>query len=209
MSPTNIRHGSELVSRAGQSWDDLATIMPFGRKVYIDCLNNFPQEVINTYTKLLDKGIQGQWLSSGKDVTRTINVVEPSPPLEIPRVCMSHALSQEPRYPQPIKHESAPQPWEQLGYLLIVQGRNACERSKVVVEQRKNDAGKAMLHEAMNGFSVVFTGAMLRSDICALFDERRTWHPSFKKVPDIPSLVEFSQKNAQVVGDTLQIGIIC
>lgn len=85
----------------------------------------------------------------------------------------------------------------------MIQGKNANERSKVVVEHTLEDAATSMLHEAINGFSVVFTGALLRSDSTKLFLQSKQRSYSFKKVPDIAALNDFESHGFD------QIGIIC
>lgn len=100
-----------------------------------------------------------------------------------------------------------PQPKEPLDFLFIVQRKHASERSKIVVERSLESAATSMFHEAMNGFSVVFTNVLLRSDMHQLFSNKKTGKFSFKKMLDIATLSSFSgSKESQVTG---MLDILC
>ncbi|KAL8838914.1 MAG: hypothetical protein Q9170_001951 [Blastenia crenularia] len=207
MSPTNIHYASALLDRAGSKIDVQATIQPFGIGVYEIYTPAFSQEAIDKYAELLNHGVEGQWLSNASDPTRLFRVVDPSPPAGIPKVCISRALEDSSRSGRYGKSETSQQPTEPLHYLLIVQGKNASERSKVVVERSLHEVATSMLHEAMNGYSVVFTGALRRSDMNKLFSRKKTTNFSFKIMPDVATLT-FSATSRDFQA-TEQLGIIC
>ena len=198
MSPTNIHFASSLLNRAGSSFSDQATIQPFNRPVYTVYIPEFPPETVRKYAKLFNEGIEGKWLSYANDSTEILRVVDPSSPSNIPKVCISAVMSPNPRTSDPSQ-----QPKEPLDFLLVIQGENANERSKVVVEHTIEDAATSMLHEAMNGFSVVFTGALLRSDSSMLFTQHKTRQYNVEKVSDIAAL------NASDSRRFGEISIIC
>lgn len=202
MSPTNIRFASSLLDRAGSSFDDQATIQPFGRAVYTVYVHDFPQETVNQYAKVFNHGVEGHWLSNANDPRKILRVVDPSAPYNIPKVCMSSLMKKPPPFRNSTSDPS-PQPKEPLDFLLVIQGKNANERSKVVVSHSLEDAATSMFHEAINSFSVVFTGALLRSNSTKLFFQEREWIYSFKKVPDIAALNDLESSGFN------QIGIIC
>ncbi len=207
MSPTKIRKAAELLGRAGSTFDDQVTIEPFGRSVYTVYVAQFPQEHVDRYTELINHGNEGQWLSWANDLTRAFKVVEPSLPFGIPKVCISWVLKGHARWTYNEKIDTSQQPKEPLDSLLIVQGKNERERSKVVVARSLEDAATSILHEAINGYSVVFTGALLRSDLNKLFSDAKSCIFSLKKLPDVAALNAFSgSKEAQTFQ---QIGIIC
>ncbi|KAI4280405.1 MAG: hypothetical protein L6R38_004500 [Xanthoria sp. 2 TBL-2021] len=203
MSPTNIRKASSLLDRAGTSFDDQASIQPFGQPIYTVYVHDFPQETVDQYTKVFNYGIEGQWLSNANDPTEVFRVVDPSAPYNVPKVCISSVMKKPPPSFRNPTSDPSPQPKEPLDFLLVIQGKNANERSKIVVEHTLEDAATSMLHEAINGFSVVFTGALLRSDSTKLFLQSKQRNYSFKKVPDIAALNDFESHGFD------QIGIIC
>ncbi|KAL8672161.1 MAG: hypothetical protein Q9168_003360 [Polycauliona sp. 1 TL-2023] len=189
MSPTNIRKAWPMLDRAGTSFDDQATIEPFGLPVYTVFVEEFPQETLDKYAKLLNHGIEGQWLSDALDPTKAFGAVDPSLPSKVPKLCISGVLKNRDAQSRYIMSNPPPGMKEPLDFLLVVQGKNASERSKIVVEHKLEDAATSMLHEAINGYSVVFTGAILRSDSNKLFSQTGLFE--LKKVPDIAALNDF------------------
>ncbi|KAL8881884.1 MAG: hypothetical protein Q9192_007695 [Flavoplaca navasiana] len=201
MSPTNIRKARGLLDRAGSTFDDQATIEPFGRPVYNIYVNGFSQDTLDKYVKVFNHGIEGQWLSNANDPSRVFRIVDPSAPCNVPKMCISSAMKKPSSPYNNQMSDTSPEPKEPLNYLLVVQGKNANERSKIIVEYSLEEAATSMLHEAINGFSVVFTGALFQSDSNRLFSERNRF--KFKKVPDVASLNGFGSCGYD------QIGIIC
>ena len=204
MSPTNIRHASDLLTRAGRSFDDQATIQPFGKQVYTIYTDTFPQEVLNQYASLFNHGVEGKWLSYQNDTTKLFKIVQPSPPMGIPKLMISCALAEDPLP----NHSKAPnrQPKEPLDFLLIVQGSTGSDRSKLVVARGRTEAATTMLHEAMNGFSTVFTGALLRSDMNLLFHGGGKVGFSLRKCQDVADLNTSSKDRRE---DEHVLGVIC
>ena len=155
MSPTNIRHASDLLTRAGRSFvDDQATIEPFGKQICTVYNDTFPKEVLDSYANLFRHGVEGKWLSYGNDLRKMIQVVQPSQPTNIPQLLISCALADDPR-PDHFRAQDR-QPREPLDFLLTIQGGAASERSKLVVARSRTDAATTMLHEAMNGFYCLY-----------------------------------------------------
>ena len=204
MSPTNIRHASDLLTRAGRPFDDQATIQPFGKQVYTIYTDTNPQEVLDKYASLFRHGVEGKWLSYGNNITKIIQVVQPSQPSSIPKVLISCALALDPR-PSDFKSQDQ-EPREPLDFLLIIQSGAASERSKLVVARSRTEAATTMLHEAMNGFSTVFTGALFRSDMNLLFHDNTKGGFSLRKCHDVASLNTFSEERSK---HAQELGVIC
>ncbi|KAL8919741.1 MAG: hypothetical protein Q9208_006607 [Pyrenodesmia sp. 3 TL-2023] len=202
MSPTNIRKAPALLQHAGKTLDDQATIQPFNRPVYTVYISEFLQEDLNKYSKLFNHGIEGQWLSNSRNPTGgVLKVVDPSPPSTIPKISISWVLN-----PTSTSTQS-PQLEYPLDFILVIQGNNALERSKVIVARSAEHAATSMLHEAMNGFSVVFTGALLRSDTEELFSSSERSQPfQFVKMPDVMALMACTNKMSKKCGE---VRIIC
>ena len=93
-----------------------------------------------------------------------------------------------------------------MDFLLIIHGGAASERSKLVVARSRTDAATTMLQEAMNGFSTVFTGALLRSDMNLLFRDNTKSGFSLRKCHDVASLSTFSEKRLE---HAKELGVIC
>lgn len=47
-------------------------------------------------------------------------------------------------------------------YILVIKGLSGTSKAKVLIEQSVDDAATVMLHAALNGFSTVFSAAILR-----------------------------------------------
>ncbi|KAI4191388.1 MAG: hypothetical protein LQ346_004764 [Caloplaca aetnensis] len=205
MSPINIRKGDALLQRAGTTFDDQAFIGPLQRPVYLVYVSAFLQEDVDKYAKLFDHGVEGQWLSHANDPTGLLRVVDAGPPCAVPKLTISSIL-ENPPLAKKMKVYPFQEPRELMDLPLVVQGKDASGRSKVVVARSFEDAATSMLHEAINGFSVVFTGALLRSDMNHLFSSKRSRPFDFKKVPDVAALNNFSTKTTRDCG---KIGILC
>lgn len=204
MSPTNIRYASDLLTRAGTIFDDQATIQPLGKQVYTIYTDTFLQEALDTYASLFRHGVEGRWLSYSNDFTKVIKVVQPSPPSDIPKLVISCALAEDSRPGSPEAPDQ--HPGESLDLLLIFQGSAASQRSKLAVARSLTDAATIMLHEAMNGFSTVFTEALLRSDMKQLFHDGGYRGYSLRKCQDVASLNAFSKERSE---DEDELGVIC
>ena len=65
-----------------------------------------------------------------------------------------------------------------------------------------------MLHEAANGFSMVFSGAVFRSNIAKMFPENESpGDLKFVKVKDIAELNEWAPVKTNHNGE--KVGILC
>ena len=213
MSPTNIHNASDLLRHAGYPIEDQAIIQPFGRQVYID-VGAHSQEDINKFRKLLNCGIQDQWVSNTGDNFPAFRVVYTAGLINIPKVCVSDAFASKfalkdsghRRHERP--GEPGNEPKEPLCYILIVQRSNASERSKIITKSTLEGAARAILHEAADGFSVVFSGATFRTNVANMFPEyESSGNFNFVKVTDIAEL-----NATATVGDNRRggkVGILC
>ncbi|KAL9011884.1 MAG: hypothetical protein Q9173_003315 [Seirophora scorigena] len=197
MGQTNIRKASGLLLGAGSTSENQVIIQPFGIGAYTVYIPSFSQELVNKYIKLLNHGLEEQWLSHVNNPMQTLRVLDPSQLSSIPKVCISGAVKDTSSQQQ--------QPKASLDYLLIVQGNNASERSKTVVERSLEDVVTSILHEAMNRCSTVFTGTLLRSDMNEVFSPMRSFKLSCHKMPDVAALIEIPTKRSSA---SKEIGII-
>ena len=91
-------------------------------------------------------------------------------------------------------------------YILVVQGRSAGLRAKLVVCETLHGAGAEMLYEAGNGYSVVFSGVMLRGQV-GMLRETGEGEWEVKKVEDVGVLGEMESGGMEVWGKV--IGVVC
>ena len=90
----------------------------------------------------------------------------------------------------------------------MVQVVNASERSKVFTKTTLDGVARAILHEAANGFSMVFSGAVFRSNIAKMFLENGSpGDLRFVKVKDIAELKELAPLKTNHNGE--KVGILC
>lgn len=136
MGQTNIHNASALLSRAGSSFSDQAVIQPFGKAIYLDC-ESLAQEDINKLGKLLNCCIQDQWISTKANVAQIFQPTTAPDGMAVPKICVTHGLDRRLIEGDPLcgVREPAVKPKEPLSFILVVQGINASERSKIVTKQ--------------------------------------------------------------------------
>ena len=144
------------------------TLVPNQKTVYA-IYDSFTQEDLNEYSSLLSHAVQDCWLTN--DATSGFRVCDAGPRVSIPKICVG------PAFKAPMFFEQH----EPLLYFMVVQGKNNAERSKLVLRYSLNAAASAIFHEALNGYSIAFSGAMLREDGRKIFSANafklpRTFH---------------------------------
>lgn len=155
MGQTNIHRASALLSRAGISFEDQARIEPCGKEIYLN-FESLPQEEINKIGPLLNHGSQDTWVSRNITDYRFRPVSAP-PPIAYPKVCVSFGLKERltrdpmSSYSTPRKPDELPN--EALGFIIVVQGANASERSKVVTKTTLEAVSKFNFHQMSTGKS--------------------------------------------------------
>lgn len=198
MNQTDIGCGRDLLRRAGQLSEGQGLIRPFNKPVYINS-ESMSDEIIADFKGLFNCGIRDKWVS---DTNQVFRVVTAGPGLSVPKVCVSRALDQ--KLLSSDAHAPHPQPKDSLVYILVIQGKDASERSKLVTKATLDGAVRALLYEASNGYSVVFSGAIFRSNVNMMFSS--AVELDFVKVKDISTL----NKMALVNKDRHRtVGIIC
>lgn len=88
---------------------------------------------------------------------------EPGMNLSIPKCVVSPCLRNTNSGPAGHDKPSATSP--SLAYLVVIQGREGALRSKLLILSSVQDVGSEMFYHAANGWSAVFSGAILRSDL--------------------------------------------
>lgn len=211
MSPTNIRSGRDMISRTGSHFNDQAFIQPFNLPVHMTYVE-FSQESVDKLSKQLNCGIEDVWVSNVNsfDSATTLSndsfkVVEAGPSMKIPNVCVSLGFCTDRRSPT---NHPPEEPLAPIGYIIVVQGRNASERSKLVTNSSRSDIANTMLQEAMNGYCIVFSGALFRSSLREMFPLVRSAQTfKFTRVNGVTGLNKLAAENG--TEGQGEIGIIC
>ncbi len=91
---------------------------------------------------------------------------------------------------------------EEYTYILVIEGKNGSREAKVMVRGTRQDIADVMMHEALNGYSTVFSGVILRRNYENVFgNEAGTWE--FKQVNTFGEAIAVESK------DEMTIGVIC
>lgn len=174
--------------------EDVVQISTLQKPVYL-VYDTFTQTDLNAYAELLQFGIIEHWLYDDLG-TSQLALCEAGETFPVPKLCISLVLSKPSLDVVPVD----------LVYIGIVEGRNNAERAKLVLKFSLNALGASMFHEALNGFSVVFSGVMLRSEGLKLLlqrDTKPTW--KFLRVESVKELK--AMKNDPANRD--RIGVCC
>jgi hypothetical protein len=197
MSPTAFRKGTDLLKYAGSDKEELGILQisnrePFG-EVYVTnaSLKPYAREFFN----LFDSNYAGRWIHQAVDSeTEAVSTsISTSPePIKRPRVQVSPALVEL----NEITYASR-KPESMLAYVIVIQGKSGSDCSKVIWKHNRIDIARAMFEEVINGYSVVFSGAMLVDDYQRLNNRRDGWKVSFTTAGSFPTLREVGQANAK------------
>ncbi|KAH7083043.1 hypothetical protein BKA63DRAFT_502132 [Paraphoma chrysanthemicola] len=170
MGRTNIHSSSQLLRYAGSDFDQIAHIPYADKLVYIHS-TTLNQADLEIYVTLLRSGILGSWV--GTDAAGRVVYCQPDVPHSIPKVVISAGLQHQ-RQESGIGNISTDDlgpAQEELAYVLISQGKSGNVRGKVAIEPSWERAATLAMYEVLNGYSVVFTAAMLKRDVDRLHDE--------------------------------------
>ena len=112
--------------------------------------------------------------------------VDAGPPYEIPKICVAPGLKDFEHAARDPELDFT----EPLSFILAIQGKHASQRSKIVVKHDLEAAGNTMFFEAVNGYAVVSSGAILRSSVAFMFGRHAAFRLKFEKVVSRTELVE-------------------
>ncbi|PVH71390.1 hypothetical protein DL98DRAFT_596984 [Cadophora sp. DSE1049] len=211
MGRNNVRGGEGLLLRAGNSMEIPSVIPEFNDMPIVIIGYNFAQDDLDQHVSLIRYGHNGAWAQLLSSVPKTLGESPEQPKIAygpadqrytIPKIHISQGMNdfqRSRRYlPQETEQDNLKQP--DLAYILVVQGSSGMFRSKLVLRTNLQMAGAEMFHEAVNGFSVVFTGAVLKTNL----KKRGDLDYSFKKAGSLDELVAFDADESQKV-----IGVLC
>lgn len=188
MGLTNFHSPSDMLARAsGSKYQCQAIIQEFGRPIYFSS-NSFTQETIDQYSWRLKYGHLDQWASPTEEGVLPITITKTPDPLKIPKLCIAGSFK-----PYALANDLA----SRVDYILLVAG-NRGANLKLVLHHDLHDAGVAIFHEGMNGYSVVFSGVVSKEVLGFFLNEPDKSGiggvVSFRKVDSIEQLLEGSRK---------------
>jgi hypothetical protein len=163
MGMTNIHHERQILSRSGTEMTDQAQIMPFGKAVLL-IGREFTQEEIKALTEVLHTPRLDVWYeyNSMKDPKPVTN----DKGLPVPSVYTSPGLMQERgitgRFDEPKSASGVP---IEFAYVIVVRGASGAMFSKVRVFYSLFAVAAGIMEDVLQGWSVVFSAAMLKGDV--------------------------------------------
>jgi hypothetical protein len=151
MSPTSINNPVALLSRAGNDGTlvDQAMKMPFNKPILI-VSGSLSQGDIDQYRWCLKSPHVGSWIREDAisvSAASTGAITPAHDRLKIPQSRVSPGLSQ--KLP----------PGDQMRCVLVIQGRSGANKVKVMVGNTVEQAAAIMIHEALNGYSRLFSAS--------------------------------------------------
>jgi hypothetical protein len=209
MGLNNVRSGHGLLTRAGNCIEIPSVIPEFGNLPIIIAGYNFDQDDLDRHIPLLRYEHSDAWidlLESGlrtageRGSARTMTFGPADESWKVPKIHVSQGL--RPSQPRPFlrdgDEEKSGAPV--LAYIMVFQGRSGAFRSKLVLRTTLDQAGAEMFHMAANGFSLVFSGAMLKKNL----EERKDINSNFKRVDNLDELQVVDSDQLEKV-----IGVLC
>jgi hypothetical protein len=132
------------------TFKDEMTMLPFNKPVLV-VSGPFSQDDINQYTWCLKNPHIGSWIRAdevSQSAATRGSITSADERLDIPQIRLGPGLleymfhnNQEPRY------------------VMVIQGRTGAHKVKVMVANTREQAATVMMHEALNGYSTVFSTA--------------------------------------------------
>lgn len=182
MGLTNFHTAAQLLERSGRKQELQAIIQEFKCPVYVN-YTSFTKEAVEQYSWRLRYGHLDQWVMPS-DGTPEVTLTKTPDPLKVPKLCIA------PIFPPNVRSSTEDDAFSNVDYIFLVEGNRGANQKLVVVHDI-HDAGVLIFHEAMNGFSIVFSGAVPKAAFKALLTEPKNRYReiSFKKVESIEACV--------------------
>lgn len=169
----------QLLQRAGHKQELQAMIQDFRCPIYVN-YTSFPQEVLEQYSWRLRYSHLDQWASPSDETLETTLTKTPDP-VKVPKLCIAPIFR-----PSLLLQSEATDPFSKIDYLFLIEGNRGANQ-KLVIAHDLHEAGVVIFHEAINGFSIVFSGAVPKSACRAFLTEpaNRAWKIEFYKAENI------------------------
>jgi hypothetical protein len=166
MGLTNIRSGNDFIQRAQRPIDYLVVIPDVGdKRVYLVC-RSLPQEELDEHATLFRLFQNRRWAQLGENgVLECTNQVPPAQPLLVPTITLTTVLSRPSSVFQQYSVENPSEEEPELVYLLVVQGQGGAAQSQLVIGWDLKTVAVELMSIAVNSLSVVFCGAIMKTDV--------------------------------------------
>ncbi|KAF2803386.1 uncharacterized protein BDZ99DRAFT_526742 [Mytilinidion resinicola] len=196
MGRNNVRKGSDLLQRAGSQIDIASVIPEFGDQPRYIVGHDMSQIDLERFINVIRHGQNDAWMQPQSSLANS--PITPATNCLVTCEARNIIRGFPPRYHQttrkPVVKES------DVVFILVVQGRSGSNRSKFVLRTGLEATGAELFFEAANGFSVVFSGAMLKTNM----DKRRDVRYGYKRESTLEELVSISEDDAEKM-----IGVLC
>lgn len=205
MGRANIHRAEALAGRAGSSFEEIALIPHANKLVYI-VSSELSLVQLDQISEILRKCKAGSWIQQQNDSDRGYSYCQSDLGVDVPRINISNGMhrlvNNRSLYPA-VSHEQDESllnkgfPATDLQYVIVVQGQTGNIKCKLVVGSTLGAACSAMLYDALNGYSTVFTAAILKANLENIRDDTYV----LKAVHDLKTLRDLNNdpKN-RVVG---------
>jgi len=171
----------------------------------------FAQEDLDRHINLIRYGQNDAWAQLLSSVPKNLGGPPEQPKIaygsadlqsKIPKIHISKGLNdfQHSRHYLLKTEEQNSLKQPDLAYILVVQGSSGAFRSKLVMRTNLKMTGAEIFYEAVNGFSVVFTSAVLKKNL----EKRGDLKYCFKKVESLDELLNVDADESEKV-----IGVLC
>jgi hypothetical protein len=215
MGITNLRCGIDLIGRAGPGIDQVALIPePAVRAIYLDPHPSSIEELeMNSKVLLLPKGQRNRWiqLDGPRPVAPGASWIPPRA-MSVPVARLTSGLRE---FWKESEMGTEYGVWlrepDDLTYIAVIQGTPGGDGAKVIRRDSRKAIASALFHELVNGFSVVFAGAILRSED-KFTDQTIVWE-RVKSYMDLKSVRESNIDDGldthHPKGGERTVGIVC
>lgn len=168
---------------------------------------DFDQQTLDVYSDIFRCGMHDSWVSAVEEsetvvASQSLRRVTADGSLQIPKVHISPGLGDGRPHVRVVKRvdgrpvaedeQKEPSP---RAFFAIVQGRSGALKSKLIWRSTRDDIGNEIFYEAANGYSTVFSGAVLKSQVNILSTAER-----FQKVQSVQEMDRLEAEGKGVVG---------
>lgn len=169
MEPVTCRSHGELTNTPYSSEGIHAVLQPFGKKIYI-ISKDFHEAKAKEFEWIILHGVPGSWVilpqARSLEGDRTnADRTNADEPYEIPAIYLNSIFRK-------YDTKAGGMPGNEYRYISVVKGRCGW-KAKLVVSDTYNDLSHSVFHEALNGYSTVFSGVVTSSGSSSVFNNSR------------------------------------
>ena len=176
----------DILSRAGQGYYlHQATFRASGASILLESTDQdtlLVHQFLDTLSKVRPDTI-GRWVGSDGEATEA-----DLPYPKVPKICISRAFE----YKGSGFDDYSPD----MSFLYVVQGISCMAKMKVVLTADVYTAAAGMIHEALNGYSITFSGSVHSETAAIIFeDHKQVTEHQFVRAQTWQEVVDSGKKN--------------